>query len=47
MVVGMLLYSFVLKLELIKYPIPSHFDDEAISLLYLRRPRDAMMPRAP
>jgi len=24
MVVGMLLYSFVLQLELIKYPIPSH-----------------------
>jgi len=49
MVVGMLLYSFVLKLELIKYPIHSCIDDEVISLLYLgvQRPRDAMTFGAP
>jgi hypothetical protein len=39
MVVGVLLYSY-------ENPVHNCFDDEAISLLDLGRPRNAMIPRA-
>jgi len=47
MVVGMLLYSFVLQLRFISIQPIIIIDDETISLLDLGRPRDAMMLRAP
>jgi hypothetical protein len=49
MVVGMLIYLFVVWALAYRYLVHNCFDDEVISLLYLgvERPREAMMLRAP